>query len=200
MRCRSTAAQTDLADGSYQFRAVVTDAAGNSATTDTIAVVIDNTNPAAGTLAFAGLADTGSPDTPPVTQDNTFNLSLSGQEPGTTVAYEVSLNGGAWTGTSAAQAALADGSYQFRAVVTDAAGNSATTDTIAVVIDNTNPAAGTLAFAGLTDTGSSNTPPVTRDNTFDLSLSGLEPGTTIAYEVSFNGGAWTSTTAAQTDL
>ena len=44
------------------------------------------------------------------------------------MAYEVSTDDGTtWSSTTAAQVSLADESYQFRAVVTDPAGNSATT-------------------------------------------------------------------------
>ena len=65
-----------------------------------------------------------------MTQDNAFNLTLSGQEAGASVAYQVSLNGGAFTATTASQSGLADGDYQFRALVTDAAGNTSTSNVI----------------------------------------------------------------------
>src|SRR5205823_13507193 len=107
------------------------------------------------------LVDTGSADAIPVTQDKTFDLSLSGNEPGTTVTYEKSLNGGTtWTSTTASQSGLADGDYKFHAIVTDPAGNSSTSNVIEVKVDNTAPVAGTLAFAGLTDSGTTDTIPV----------------------------------------
>ncbi|TWA88548.1 Ig-like protein group 3, partial [Bradyrhizobium stylosanthis] len=202
----TTTAQTDLADGSYQFRATVADAAGNSATSNTIAVVVDNTAPTAGTLSFSGLDDTGSPNTPAVTKDGSFDLSLTGTSDAnaTSVAYEVSTDGGnTWAATTTAQDDLVDGSYQFRATTTDAAGNSATSNTISVVVDNTAPVAGTLAFSGLDDTGSTNTPAVTKDGSFDLSLTGTSDvnATGVAYEVSTDGGTtWAATTAGQSDL
>ena len=101
MRFRPTAAhwsparpasQSGLADGDYQFRAVVTDPAGNSSTSNAIEVIVDNTDPTAGTLSFANLTDSGSSDSTPITQDGTFDLSLSGNTDanGTSVAYEVS--------------------------------------------------------------------------------------------------------------
>ena len=139
-------------------------------------MVVDNSAPASGTLSFSNLTDSGTANTPPVTQDNAFDLTLSGQEAGASVAYQVSLNGGAFTATTASQSGLADGSYQFRALVTDAAGNSSTSNVIEVVVDNTAPAAGTLAFSNLTDSGTANTPPVTKDNAFDLTLTGQEAG------------------------
>jgi len=127
------AAQSSLVDGSYQFRAVVTDAAGNTANTAPISAVID-TVATAGTLTFANQLDSGTQGDGK-TNDNSFDLSLTGNEAGSSVAYQVSKDGGAFTATTAAQANLADGSYQFRAVVTDAAGNTANTAPISAVID-----------------------------------------------------------------
>src|SRR5205807_142528 len=98
---------------------------------------------------------------------------------------------------------LADGDYRFHAVVTDPAGNSSISNVLEVKVDNTAPMAGTLSFAGLTDTGSSQSPAITQDGTFDLSLSGNADlnGTSVAYEVSTDGGAtWSSTGAIQTSL
>ncbi len=134
----TTASQTGLADGSYLFRAVVTDATGNVSTTATKSVTIDATAPAAGTLSLTGFDDTGASSSDGLTSDSTFGLSVSGEEAGASVSFEVSTdNGVTWTATTASQTGLADGSYLFRAVVTDAAGNSATTATRSVTIDAT---------------------------------------------------------------
>jgi len=87
--------------------------------------------------------DTGNDDTPDITQDGTFDLTLTGQEAGASIVYEVSTDAGVtWTATTAAQSGLADGDYVFRAVVTDAADNSAITNEINVTIDNTAPDTG----------------------------------------------------------
>src|SRR2546425_2330559 len=113
-------------------------------------MVVDTTAPVAGTLAFANLVDSGSADATPVTTDKNFDLSLTGTADAnaTSVAYEKSTDGGAtWSSTTAAQTNLADGGYQFHAVVTDAAGNSSTSNAISMVVDTTAPVAGTLAFA-----------------------------------------------------
>src|SRR5207248_9196391 len=91
-----------------------------------------------------------------------------------TLAYQVSPYTTLCRSTTVSQTTLADGDYRFRAVVTDPAGNSSTSNVIEVVVDNTAPVAGTLSFAAgtLTDTGSSQSPAITQDGTFDLSLSG----------------------------
>src|SRR6185312_17205620 len=101
----------------------------------------------------------------PITQDGTFSLSLSNDSDANgvaSVAYQVSTDGGAhWGPTTADQTSLVDGSYQFRAVVTDNAGNSSNTAAIAVIVDNTPPTAGTLSFVGLDDTGHTDATPIT---------------------------------------
>ena len=116
---------------------------------------MDNSAPAAGTLALANFTETGSSGSDFISQDKTFDLSLSGQESGSTVVYQVSTNGGGtWTTTSTAQTNLADGNYQFRAQVTDAAGNISTGNVISVTVDATAPAAPAgLTLDPATDTG-----------------------------------------------
>jgi len=107
----------------------------------------DTTPPDAGTLGFTNLTDTGSDNTPDITQDNEFDLTLTGNEAGSTVAYEVSTDDGAtWNTTTASQSGLTDEAYQFRAVVTDAAGNSSTTNVISVTVDNTPPIATMIVY------------------------------------------------------
>ena len=86
------------------------------------------------------------------------------------------------------------------ATATDPAGNTSYTAAISVVVDNTAPTAGTLSFVDLVDSGrTSDATVVTTDKAFDLSLTGNDDanGTSVVYEVSLNGGAWTTTTASQ---
>src|SRR6478752_3219691 len=188
-RCRPTGAQSNLADGTYQFRTVVTDVAGNTATSSAITVTVDTSAPAAGTLALQNFADSGASGTDFITQDKSFDLSLTGNEAGSTVAYQVSSDGGtSWSTTTAAQSNLADGTYQFRTVVTDVAGNTATSNAITVTVDTSAPAAGTLALQNFADSGASGTDFITQDKSFDLSLTGNEAGSTVAYQVSTDGG------------
>ncbi len=120
----TTASQSGLADGTYLFRATITDAAGNVYHHHPPqTVTIDTTAPTAGTLSLTGFDDTGANTTDGLSNDNTFDLAVSGEEPGTTVSFEFSTDTGVtWTATTASQSGLADGSYQFRGVVTDAAG------------------------------------------------------------------------------
>jgi hypothetical protein len=197
----TTSAQTGLADGQYQFRADVTDAAGNAATTNAFTVTVD-TAITPGTLTLANFTDTGTSASDFLTQDTTFDLSLAGSEAGASILYQVSANAGAsWTATTSAQTGLLDGAYLYRAVVTDAAGNSAASNSIAVTVDNTAPAAGAITLTGYTDSGTSASDFISTDATFNLSLSGQEAAAGVGYSRSADGGAtWTATTSTQTGL
>ncbi|MCJ2013601.1 Ig-like domain-containing protein [Methylobacterium sp. J-076] len=132
---------TALGEGANTLTATATDAAGNVSQASVPAtLVIDTTPPAAGTLALSDLIDTGPSHTDHITSATSFGLALAGQEQGSTVAYQVSTDGGAtYTGTTVAQTNLADGHYLFHAVVTDGAGNSATTEAVALTVDTKAP-------------------------------------------------------------
>jgi Ca2+-binding RTX toxin-like protein len=135
------------------YHVQVVDTAGNVGNTASQTVTIDTAQPAAGTLSFANLTDTGTANTPPVTQDTAFDLSLAGQEAGSGVVYQVSVNGGAFANTTQGQSGLADGDYVFRALVSDAAGNTSTSNSIEVVVDNSAPAAVATVTALSADSG-----------------------------------------------
>lgn len=197
-----TAAQNILPNGSYLYRAQVRDAAGNSATTPTTtAVTLDGTAPAAGTVSLSNFADSGG-SSDRLSTDNTFDLTLTGQEAASTVIWLRSTdNGATWTATSVAQSGLTDGTFQYRAQVTDTAGNSATANVLSVTVGNRAPKTGSVLLSSFTDTGSDTTDNISTDTTFDLMLSGQEAGSTVAWERSTDGGTtWTATTAAQNAL
>ncbi|MCH7305435.1 Ig-like domain-containing protein [Acinetobacter sp. NIPH 1869] len=192
--------QKDLSDGVYQFKAIVTDQAGNSSEVLSPLVTVDKTPPQTDVLSFTDFTDTGVSATDYITNDQTFNLSLKGQEQGTVVSYHVSKNGGEWAETVVAQKDLSDGVYQFKAIVTDQAGNSSEVLSPLVTVDKTPPQTGVVSFTDFTDTGVSATDYITNDQTFNLNLKGQEQGTVVSYQVSKNGGEWTETVVAQKDL
>ena len=116
-----------LADGTYDFRAAVTDAAGNIIYSATLAITIDTVAPTA--AADVTLADANGDPIDGLTNNNAPVLSGTA-EPGSIVT--VSDGGtplgsvtvgqdGSWSFTSPV---LADGSHSLTAVVTDAAGNA----------------------------------------------------------------------------
>ncbi|KLT92316.1 type I secretion C-terminal target domain protein [Acinetobacter baumannii MRSN 58] len=203
----TTLNQKDLADGIYLYKAVVTDAAGNTSETAVQKVVVDTTAPQAGELTLSDLSDTGISATDQITQDKNFNLKLEGQESGSRVTYLVSTDEGkTWQETTIAQKDLTDGVYQYKAVVTDAAGNTSETAVQKVVVDTTAPQAGKLTLSDLNDTGVSATDQITQDNSFTLKLAqpiviGEQAALLDHYEVSKDEGkTWQETTADQKDL
>ncbi|WP_334413064.1 Ig-like domain-containing protein [Acinetobacter pittii] len=198
----TTVTQKDLVDGSYLYKAIVTDRAGNASETAIQKVVVDTTEPQAGELTLSDLRDTGVSTTDQITQDKNFNLKLEGQENGSRVAYLVSTDDGkTWQETTVTQKDLADGIYQYKAIVTDVAGNTSETAVQKVIVDTTAPQAGELILAALTDTGISATDQITQDNNFDLKISGQEVNSQITYWISKDDGkTWQETTVAQKDL
>ncbi|MBD2221137.1 hypothetical protein H6G33_29620, partial [Calothrix sp. FACHB-1219] len=189
----TTASQTDLADGDYQFRAVVSDAAGNTSNSNVISVTVDNTAPTAGTLSLDNFTDSGASNSDNITTDQTFDLSLTGNEASSTISYEVSTDGGTeWTETTASQTDLADGDYQFRAVVSDAAGNTSNSDVISVTVDNTVPAP---SFALATDSGSAGNDGITNIGT--VNVSGIEANATWQYSTD-SGSTWSAALPSST--
>ncbi|OBN66641.1 biofilm-associated Ig-like repeat protein Blp1 [Acinetobacter baumannii] len=198
----TTIAQKDLTDGVYQYKAVVTDAAGNTSETAVQKVVVDTTTPHSGELTLSDLNDTGVSATDQITQDKNFNLKLEGQETGSRVTYLVSTDEGkTWQETTVVQKDLADGIYQYKAVVTDAAGNTSETAVQKVVVDTTTPHSGELTLSDLNDTGVSATDQITQDKNFNLKLEGQETGSRVTYLVSTDEGkTWQETTIAQKDL
>ncbi|MCU4347237.1 Ig-like domain repeat protein [Acinetobacter lactucae] len=198
----TTVNQKDLADGTYLYKAVVTDRAGNASETAIEKIVVDTTAPQAGELTLSDLSDTGVSAKDQITQDKNFNLKLEGQESGSRVTYLVSTDDGkTWQETTVNQKDLADGVYQYKIVITDVAGNTSETAIQKVVVDTTAPQAGELTLAALTDTGFSVKDQITQDNNFDLKISGQEINSQITYWISKDEGkTWQETTVAQKDL
>ena len=112
---------TTLTDGLYDLHAVVTDNAGNSTVSATVANVrVDNTAPAV-TMTSPGANVRGT-----VTLGSTSSDEGSGVSG---VVYQYSPAGqGVWTTTPSSwnTVSLADGLYDLRATATDNAGNSTT--------------------------------------------------------------------------
>ncbi|MCG9515571.1 biofilm-associated Ig-like repeat protein Blp1 [Acinetobacter pittii] len=160
----TTADQKDLADGIYLYKAVVTDIAGNVSESAIQKVVVDTTAPKAGELTLADLTDTGVSATDQITQDNNFTLKLAqpiviGEQAALLDHYEVSKDDGkTWQETTADQKDLADGVYQYKAVVTDVAGNTSVSAIQKVVVDHS------LNVESTTVT----VKPITEDNTISL--------------------------------
>ena len=149
-----------VADGLRDLRAVALDTAGYSRESVVSARRIDNTAPA------TTLTDPGTPLT------GTKALSATATDGGSGVAsaaLQYRLGSGSWTticasaSCSFATASVADGSYDLRSLVTDAAGNTGTSVVSNRRIDNTAPAVtvtalpaavrGTVAMTATLDDG-----------------------------------------------
>lgn len=117
-----------LATGSYNFKATATDASLNTSADSAVYTLnVDATAPTAGTLSIVGRDNI---------QDNNFSLKVTGQEAGSTVAYEYSRDGGlTWIATSETLTNVPGDTYLFRAKVTDAVGNISTTSSVMAVVD-----------------------------------------------------------------
>lgn len=104
--------------------------------------------PVAGTLHFIDL-DGGSGAELPFTNNAMPMLELSGNDAGTTVAYQMSRNGTDWFNPQDA-GAQPDGAYYYRAIVTDADGIMSTSNVIGAILDRTAPVP-TAVSLGQTD-------------------------------------------------
>jgi signal peptidase I len=136
-------ATAGVTDGQYDFRAIVTDAAGNQATSASSTRWIDNGAPTSVTMQ-----DPGSP----LVGSKTFSGGASDAASGVaSVKFQYRVSGGstwsdACTATSSPYscsfdtATLADGVYDLRALATDAAGNQANSTVVASrQLDNNGP-------------------------------------------------------------
>ena len=151
-----TAAQAQaLADGSYSIKANLSDAAGNAATTATQAITVNETTPSIAITApvagdniinkaeaAAGVTITGAAIAGSAAVDGqTATIAIIDSTNTVKDIYTATVTGGAWSvNVSAAQAqALADGSYSIKANVSDIVGNSATTASLTITVDETSP-------------------------------------------------------------
>ena len=133
---------TTREDGAYELRALITDMAGNTYTTSTVGLHIDNTTPS-GSLAS-------------VSTYLRSTVELSGTASGSVASWAVQTapaGTSSWSDACSASSpttgseyrcdldttTLTDGEYQLRAVITDGEGDTYTTATRSATIDNTPP-------------------------------------------------------------
>ncbi len=144
-------------DGGATISAVISDVAGNSTTTGTVNITVDN---------FAPSVSIGSP---PPNVSGSIGLSASADGDTVQVTFERRpAGGGGWTtvGTDLAgpwdasfdTTAVVDGNYELRAIAVDAGGNSGTSGVVATRVDNTDPSGLLTAPGGGATVGSSAVP------------------------------------------
>ncbi|MBY6248310.1 Ig-like domain-containing protein [Citrobacter werkmanii] len=175
-----------LTDGSYIFYITATDVAGNSATSEKIQVTID-TQVSIPTLDLADASDTGSLNSDNITRDTTPTFSL-GNIDADVISVQVIINGtaydavqseGKWTFTAPE---LADGDYSISVIVTDNAGNTANSTTLAMTVD-TSVAAPVIALSDDTGTPGDNQ---TNDTTPGFAIA--TDNDAVSVMVSIDGG------------
>jgi large repetitive protein len=203
-----------LVEGTYQFTATATDAAGNtSITSAALAITIDTTAPVAPTtVALASTSDSG------VTGDNRTSVTtptLTGTaEAGSTVTvYDGATSLGTTTvaadGTwSVVSPTLTSGTHAITARSTDAAGNTSTASAaVTLVIDTAAPVAlGVAVLNPASDSGtagdkitSDNTPTITGTAEADATITIYRNGVTAGTVVASATGAWTFTSPTVSD-
>ena len=109
-------------------------------------ITTDITPPVAGELIFTGLDDSGISEIDGITNDSSFDLAIQGNELNSTVEYQYSTDGGVtWTKFDRQFDYWGDGfnfnegTYSFRAKVTDFVGNESYTDIKTITVDLTAP-------------------------------------------------------------
>ncbi|GGY09358.1 Ig-like domain-containing protein [Pseudoduganella dura] len=109
---------------------------------------VDLVAPVAGVLGFGGLGLADPNDPQAVTNQHGFSLQVSGAEAGATVGYQLYVdNQVGWVDLASPNVAgLGEGSYTYRAVVVDAAGNVSYTAQATITIDTTAPVIMAAAF------------------------------------------------------
>jgi hypothetical protein len=177
-----------LTDGPWNISATLTDAAGNvSLASSGLPITIDTTGPQSLTPDVIASSDTGVSDADNITNDSTPTITFTGQTTGdvitvnasngvTTVScvYTVGAN------TNCTLGALSDGTWTISASVTDAAGNTGTTQSLDISVDATPPTAPSgVDLVTVSDTGNSSTDNNTNDTTPTMSASGGANGDTM---------------------
>jgi Ca2+-binding RTX toxin-like protein len=178
-----------LADGGYQFRAVVTDTAGNSSNSNTSSVLIDTVAPTVLSLALA--TDSGSSNSDSITNSGVVNVA--GLESGATWEYSTD-NGSNWTaGTGTSFTLTGDGAKSAIARQTDVAGNtSANSTAFNFTLDTLAPTAPTInSYAIVSDTTLRLTGTAEAGSTVTISSGTTALGTAVS-----NAGSWSFDTSS----
>jgi hypothetical protein len=148
-----------VANGTYQFTAVAVDAAGNSATSAAVSVVVSNADTTVPTVSITS-------PTSGQTKSGSFAITASASDNIGVTSVQFKMNG-ANLGSAMSAApysmtwdsrTVANGTYQFTAVAVDAAGNSATSAAVSVVVSNADTTVPTVSItsptSGQTKSGS----------------------------------------------
>jgi hypothetical protein len=140
---------TTVANGSYSLTAIARDAAGNTTTSAVVTVTVSNTDTTAPTVSITTPANNATvQNTVTVSANASDNVGVAGVQfkvdganlgaEDTTAPYSVS-----WTTTT-----VANGTHTLTAMARDAAGNTATSTTVSVTVNNPDTVAPTVSITG----------------------------------------------------
>jgi hypothetical protein len=196
-----------LAEGTYAFTAIATDAAGNpggpsaaftitvdltAPPTPVITNIVDDVAPNIGVIGSGGLSNDASPQLNGTAAANTVVLIYDGS---VLLGSTTSNGSGAWSFTPGA--AIANGTHSFTAVAVDPAGNaSGASNTYGLVVDTAAPVQ-TIAITLLTtDTGTQGDWS-TQDTSPTIGGTLSAPlGAGEQVQVRIDGGAWVNASAS----
>lgn len=182
---------TELEDGQYTWTAQAMDAAGNTKTSEKITLNIDTKAPTLSDVKLDSSTDSGSNTSDGITNDTTpsfsgtaekgnkIELKLFNQDDPSAPAYvfttTVTDNSGAWTINTDA---LAEGSYTWTVVATDAAGNTTEHKSDKDLVIDTSIDEFTAGLDAKTDSGDHSDDGITNNTKITLSGKG-EVGATV---------------------
>jgi len=188
-----------LTDGAWNVTATLTDPAGNtSLVSSALPLTIDATGPQSLTPDLLAASDSGSSSTDDITSDNTPTITLTGQSAGDVITINatngsstISCSYTVGSASNCTLATLSDGTWNVSANVTDAAGNTGTTQSLAVNISTSTPNRSTPDLTPTSDTGRSNSDNITNDSTPEITIPGATTGDVVT--VSATNGTSTVT-------
>ena len=182
---------TPLGDGSHTITVALRNSSGTSAQSPGLAVTIDTTAPATSASPdMTAATDSGSNSTDNISNDPTPTFTIAAPGAGETPSLyldgvKVAATFDSLTNTFTPTVALTEGTHNVSHTITDAAGNeSARSADLAVTIDLTAPAApASPDMTAATDSGSSNTDNLTRDDTPSFAIPAPAVGQTASLYV-----------------
>ncbi|OYU11517.1 MAG: hypothetical protein CFE38_11490 [Comamonadaceae bacterium PBBC1] len=182
-------------DGAYTVEVRQSDVAGNVSDSQSIAFTLDTAAP---TPNAALTTDTGSSVVDAITNSAALTAPTN-TESGATVEYRIKAGSGSFGSWSSNYIApTTDGDYTVEVRQTDVAGNVSSSQSIAFMLDATQPATSNAALT--TDSGSSGSDGITNSASLTAPTN-TETGATVAYRVQAGAGSfgsWSSTYTAPT--
>lgn len=190
-----------LMDGHYQFRGVVTDAAGNQRFTAAQTVTVDTEPPAPLTLQLRKVGEQGFDASSALSCTGDVNLKLA-LPAGVTARYEQSSDGGdTWTAVTSTVRGLPEGRYSFRAFLQDAAGNETAVAPVTLTVDRTPPVAPVIYSTLPAIDGDPANGYLSSDGSYSVVLSHIDPSVRISFFMREAGtDTWKPTSSGGQDL